>query len=343
MRALIDLQKKLVPDLLEVMQQRYSILHSVDLFQPIGRRGLAENANLTERNVRSEIDFLNEQGLILVTTKGMYITKEGKIILDQLAEFMSEIAGLNVLEKQIKDKLHVKDIIIVPGNSDRYEWVKQEMGKACIAFLKKVIKANHTIAVTGGTTMAAVAEAMTPLTKEDSYLFVPARGGIGEKAENQANTIVAEMAKGAKGDYRLLYVPDPLSESAYQTIINEPTINETLNQIKGANVILHGIGDAFTMAERRKTPESIAKKLKENKAVSEAFGYYFNAMGSIVHKVRTVGIQLEDLASIDYVITIAGGESKGKAIASYFQQGKSDLLITDEAAAKQILREDPFK
>ncbi|MBP1969439.1 central glycolytic genes regulator [Virgibacillus natechei] len=342
MRALIDLQKKLLPDLLDVMKQRYSILHSVELFQPIGRRGLAENTNLTERNVRGEVEFLYEQGLIQVTAKGMYVTKEGKLTLEQLTDFMNEIMGLSVLEKQIKDKLQVEHVIIVPGNSDDYEWVKQDMGKACAAFLKKIVQPNNTIAVTGGTTMASAADVMTVLNKENNYLFVPARGGIGEKVENQANTIASEMARKTNGDYRLLYVPDPLSESAYQTIINEPSINETLQQIKGANVVLHGIGDALTMAKRRKTAETTIAKLKTNKAVSEAFGYYFDKDGNVVHKVRTVGIQLEDLSTIDYVITIAGGKSKGQAITSYFKQGKSDLLITDEAAAEQILRGSPL-
>ncbi|MBY7144066.1 hypothetical protein KFZ56_13620 [Virgibacillus sp. NKC19-3] len=338
MRDLIDLQKKLVPDLLDVMQQRYSILHSVDLFQPIGRRGLAENTNLTERTVRGEVDFLQDQGLIQVTGKGMYMTKEGKLSLEQLAEFMNEVMGLSVLESQLKDKLQVGNVIIVPGNSDHYDWIKQEMGKCCAAFLKKIVQPSSTIAVTGGTTMAALANVMPSLNKENNYLFVPARGGIGEKVEIQANTIAAEMARKTNGDYRLLYVPDPLSESAYQTIINEPSINETLQQIRGADIVLHGIGDALTMAARRKTKEEVTAKLKLNNASSEAFGYYFDKDGNVVHKVRTVGIQLEDLTSIDYVITIAGGKSKGQAIASYFQQGSSNLLITDEAAAEEILR-----
>lgn len=338
MSDLIDLQKKLVPDLVEVMQQRYAVLHSVDLFQPIGRRSLAENTGMSERNARSEVDFLSKQGLIKITTKGMYISKEGKVILEQLAEFMNEIKGLSVLEKQIKDKLNIEQVIVVPGNSDQYEWVKQEMGKACVSFLQSVVDNEDIIAVTGGTTMAAVANVMTPLDKANNYLFVPARGGIGEKVENQANTIVAEMARKAGVHYRLLYAPDPLSESAYQTIINEPSINETLQHVKGATVVLHGIGDAMTMAKRRKTPEQVSVDLYNKQAISEAFGYYFDAMGNVVYKVRTVGIQLEDLQTIDHVVTIAGGSSKGKAIDSYFKQGKSNLLITDEAAAKEILK-----
>lgn len=325
--------------MLTVMQQRYSVLYCIDLLQPIGRRALAENTNLTERMVRSEVDFLHEQGLINVTSKGMYTTKEGTVILEQMADFMSEAMGLRVLEQQLKDTLEIANVVIVPGNSDQYSWIKQEMGKACIHFLKSIIQPNAVIAVTGGTTMAAVADVMTPLNKDGNYLFVPARGGIGEKMENEANTIVAKMASKANGNYRLLYVPDFLSENSYQSIINEPSIHEVLLHIQRANIVLHGIGEAFTMAARRKTTSVIVNKLKQNNAVSEAFGYYFNQNGQVVHKVKTVGLHLEDLASKDYVIAVAGGKSKGQAIESYFRQAKADLLITDEAAAEQILRD----
>lgn len=342
MKGLIGLQKKLVPEILEVMKQRYSLLYSVTILEPVGRRALSESTGLTERQVRGEMEFLQQQGLVNVTSKGMYITTEGRAVLGQLAEFIAEITGLNVLEQQVKDKLNVRNVIILPGNSDKDEWVKQEMAKACVSYLKKIVQESNVIAVTGGTTMAALADVMTPLQKDSHYLFVPARGGMGEKMENQANRIVSEMAKKANGDYRMLYVPDPISDSAYETIINEPAINEILQHVKSANIVIHGIGDAIKMAERRKTTDRIINKLKENKAVSEAFGYYFNHSGEVVHRVKTVGIQLEDLESVKNVITVAGGETKAEAIVSYFKQGKSDLLITDEAAAVQILRGSPL-
>jgi len=338
-RELIELQKKVFPDVLDVMQTRYIFLSTIDTLQPVGRRGLAENINLTERSVRSEVEFLQSKGFIEVTSKGMYLTKEGKLILERLSLFMRELMGLNVLESQIKDKLKISRVIIVSGDSDQDEWVKQEMGKACVSYLKTIINSSCTFAVTGGTTIAALAEVMTPFDEKGHYLFVPARGGIGEKVENQANSIVAEMARNTNGSYRLLYIPDHLSDVAYLSIMEEPTIKDVLDQIKGADIVLHGIGDALTMAERRKTPKEVIQKLKDNEAASEAFGYYFNQQGEVIHKVKTVGIQLEDLSTMQSVITIAGGKSKGKAIHSYFQQGKSDVLITDEAAAKEILRD----
>ncbi|UOQ94333.1 hypothetical protein MUO14_05075 [Halobacillus shinanisalinarum] len=342
MRALIDLQKKLFPDVLEIMQRRYQLLHYIRLMQPVGRRALSDNSQLAERTVRSEVDFLSKQGAVEITSRGMHLTYEGHTILEQLAEFIKDVTGIKVLERQLKEKLKLDNVVVIPGDSDELEWVKQEMGKACVEYLKTHLDTGETVAITGGSTMAAVAEMMTPLEKANHCMFVPARGGLGERVENQANTICAEMAKKARGDYRLLYVPDPLSEESYQTIIEEPSIKEILNMIRNASIVIHGVGDAITMAERRKTPQTQLKIINERQAVGEAFGYYFSQTGEIVHKVRTVGLQLEDLPSAGDVIAVAGGKSKAQAIASYFQPGQSNVLITDEGAALELIRDYPL-
>jgi len=336
MKDLINAQKMIYPDLLEVMQKRFTILYTISLFEPIGRRGIVEQTGFTERFIRNEIDLLQNQNLVQMTTKGMLITEIGKDIITNLHEFNRELSGISKLEIQLKKKFDIQKVIVVPGDCDHHEFIKQELGRATVQYLKKIVDRNVTIAATGGTTMAAVADAMVPFEKYEC-VFVPARGGIGEKVENQANTIVAKMAKAEKGNYHLLHVPDPLSEPLYQSLINESSIAETLKIIKGASFVIHGIGDALTMAARRKTPEHVKEKLIAQKAVSEAFGYYFDIDGNIVHKVRTLGIQLEDLTKTNFVLTVAGGKSKARAIASYMIQGKSNVLITDEAAAIAIL------
>lgn len=338
MKELLEIQEKLFPDLLDVMQRRYKILNYIQLMQPIGRRSLAENLHLKERIVRSEIEFLNKYGFVLVTSKGMKLSDEGNTILERLASFMDEISEFRVLESQIKDKLQLKHVVIVAGNSDRDLSVKRSLGKACVHFLSSILTSNQTIAVTGGTSMAEVANQIIPSEYASTCTFVPARGGLGEQVENQANTICAEMAKKVNGNYRMLYVPDPLSEEAYHTIIEEPAVRDVVAMIEQSNIVLHSIGDAITMANRRKASLEVLEKLRKGKAVSEAFGYYLDEHGTVVYKVRTVGMQLEDLDKAEYVIAVAGGSTKAKAINSYFKLGKSNVLITDEAAAKELLK-----
>jgi len=338
MKELVQLQKQIVPDLLELMEQRYVILKNVYTLQPIGRRALAESCGLSERQVRGEINFLHEQSLLKVTKKGMFITNKGTLLLDKMSEFMKMLEGLSVLEKRIGEILSIEKVVVVPGDSDQDDSVKLEMGKACVDFLKQVIQKDNIIAVTGGTTMASVAEMMSPLNKENNYLFIPARGGSGERMESQANTIVSEMAGKTDGDYRLFHAPEILSDTAYESLLREPAIQEMLQLIKRSNIVIHGVGDALKMAKRRNSTEETIEKLKNKQAVGEAFGFYFNGYGETVHKLKTLGIHLEDLAAVDYVVAVAGGKSKASAITSYAKQKKSNVLITDRAAAEEILK-----
>jgi central glycolytic genes regulator len=339
MQSLIDIQKKLLPDLLQVLQKRYSILRYIGFMQPVGRRSLAVSLGYTERVLRGEVDFLREQNLIYTNNVGMSLTPEGKNLLEDLEGFMRELKGIDVMELELKHKLGIKKVVIVPGDSDESPMVKGELGKASAICMKKLLSGKNIIAVTGGSTMAAIAERLSPEITQKELLFVPARGGVGEDVQNQANTICSIMSRNTQSKHRVFYVPDQVSTDIYESLIREPDIHEVLKLIKSASMVLHGIGDAITMAERRKTNPEILSMLESSKAVGEAFGYYFNEQGEIVHKVLTIGLQLEDLVGIPNVIAVAGGNSKAKAIKAYLKQAPaSTILITDEGAARKLLK-----
>lgn len=339
MQSFIDIQKRLLPDLLQVLQKRYSILRNIGLMQPVGRRSLAASLGFTERILRSEVEFLKDQNLIYTNNVGMSLTSEGKNLLEDLEGLMRELKGIDVMELELKNRLGIKKVIIVPGNSDESPMVKSELGKACANSMKKLLGGKNIIAVTGGSTMATVAEQLSPDLGNKELLFVPARGGIGEDVQNQANTVSSIMSKNTHSKHRVFYVPDQVSPEIYESLIKEPAIHEVLELIKSASMVLHGIGDAITMAKRRKTPPDEMKKIEGGKAVGEAFGYYFNEEGEIVHKALTIGLQLNDLTRISNVIAVAGGSSKAKAIKSYMKQAPSStILITDEGAARMLLK-----
>ncbi|MBP2240320.1 central glycolytic genes regulator [Cytobacillus eiseniae] len=339
MDSLIDVQKRLLPDLLTVMQKRYHILHYIGLMEPVGRRSLSLSLNLTERVLRSEVDFLKNQDLITSSSAGMRLTDDGRDLLEKLGHIIRDISGIRSLEESLQQQMGIQDVIIVAGNSDESPWVKSELGRAAASRMKSILTRENIIAVTGGSTIAAVADTLTPSEKEQACLFVPARGGIGEDVKNQANSICAAMADRMASKYRVLYVPDQVSKDIYDSFIKEPEINEVLQLIKSASMVLHGIGDAMTMAERRKSSNEDLEIIKSAQAEGEAFGYYFNENGEVVHKVQTIGLQLQDLANIPSVIAVAGGASKAKAIAAYMKQAPpSTILITDEGAAKCLLK-----
>lgn len=342
MRRLLEIQKRLLPDLNEQLRKRYTILQQIGLSRSIGRRTLAASLGWTERVLRAETNFLKEQGLLTMEASGMRLTDEGRRIVEEIEPIVKELFGLSELEEQLRQRYGLRQVTVVVGDCDQSPLAKAELGRAAAAALRKYAVPEGIVAVTGGTTMAQVAEQLVASPQLKGTLFVPARGGLGERVELQANTIASAMAKRTGGQYRMLHVPDHLSEDAYQTLMQEPNIREIVELIRRARIVLHGIGEALVMARRRQVPQETCEALLAEGAHAEAFGYYFNRKGGVVHKMPTVGLRLEDIDAMDTVIGVAGGASKGPAIDAIMRSGHTDVLITDEAAARAILeQQDP--
>lgn len=336
MREWIKLQQRLVPDLLDVMKKRHAILSRVMRSDTVGRRALAAALSMTERTLRAETDFLKAQGLLEANAAGMRITEAGRRLVESLAPLMNELSGLSELERLICDHFRLREVIVVPGDADAERQTKRELGIAAGRVLIRSLSGRDVVAVTGGTTLAALADAMTAEQPLPDVLFVPARGGLGESMDYQANTIASTLAKRTGAGYRLLHVPDHLSEEAYNSLMLEPNVREVVEVIRKARIVVHGIGDAMVMARRRKVDEQTIASMRADGALAEALGYYFDRNGKVIHRMSTVGLRIDDLASAEHVIAVAGGSSKGEAIAAVLRFGQIDVLVTDEGAARRL-------
>jgi central glycolytic genes regulator len=99
MDNIINLQKKIVPELSELLVLRYQVLRQVSHESPIGRRALANRLGLSERVLRAQVDFLKNCGLLNFSPLGMYVTDEGEEILKELGRLCTQIAGSFIFRK----------------------------------------------------------------------------------------------------------------------------------------------------------------------------------------------------------------------------------------------------
>ncbi|RNF39338.1 sugar-binding transcriptional regulator [Planococcus salinus] len=338
MDKVTEAQLKLVPEMSELLKKRYRILQAIMLEQPIGRRTVSESVKLTEREVRKETDLMREQQLIEMKTAGMIVTDLGEEVLSSLMEFIHEISGLGQMEKQLQQALGISKVIIVPQNSDDMPAVKYQIGKEAAKLLEAQFAKFKKIAVTGGSTMAAIAKGLNMEKTDKKLQFIAARGGLGEDVLHQANTIASAFAGQAGGSFKTLYLPDHLSQEAFETMMKEPMIKDMMDLYNQTEVVVHGIGNAEEMAKRRNSSQEEVEKIRSGGAVSEAFGYYFDKDGKVVYRIRTAGIQLEQVQRAPAILAVAGGRSKGKAILSYFKNApERTVLVTDEGAAREII------
>lgn len=336
MLSVPEAQQRLLPEMYPLLQTRYRILQTIQLMQPIGRRTLAESLKMTEREIRKETDILREQGLLDSQKSGMVCTDDGEVVIEKLRTLVYEWSGLTQLAKLLEKHFGLQHVIVVPGDYNEDDTVLTLLGKEAAQVFMSSSFNGQVVAVTGGKSVASLTPFLHPAHAQN-ITFVAARGGIGHEMQMQANTLVATFAMQMDAQYRTLFLPEHLSEQAYQAMLTEPMVTEMMNYYERADCVIHGIGSAEEMALRRNSSPEDLRILEEKGAVSEAFGYYFNAAGEIVHRIRTIGIQLEQVQGSKQVIAVAAGKQKVNAMLSYFKVApKQTIFITDEAAAKAI-------
>ena len=335
MDKIIRLHRRIAPELIDLLEERYNILRHIQYSQPVGRRALAGFLGVGERIVRAQVDFLKDAGLLDFSPLGMTVTKEGEAVLNELADYVRQLHGLTTLENELAAKLGLRSVVIIPGDSDSDTTVLRELGRAVAGLLGQHVGNNKVIAVSGGSTMARVAENI--FFSEPGVTVVPARGGLGERVEYQANTIAAVMAGKLGGKYRLLHIPDGMNEEALEVILaGDANARAVAEMIRQADILIHGIGQAAEMARRRGVDTWTVEQIAARGAVGEALGHYCTLQGKIVHVTNSVGLQLSDLTEIGTVIAVAGGRKKAVGFVAVSRTGGQCLLVTDEAAARAV-------
>lgn len=337
MKDILKLQMKIIPEIIEILEQRYNILRNVYYNQPIGRRTLANNLNIGERIVRSEVNILKEQGLIKISSIGMTISDDGLYIINEMKDFIHTLKDLHAIEKQLEEKLKIKKVVIVPGNCEEDELVIKDVGKISSKLLLKVLKKSKILGITGGNTMAQLAEEMQTSSSYNDLLVVPARGGMGKSLETQSNNIAAKLAQKLDGTYKLLHVPDNIGREAYETLLQIAEIRELIDKINDIDTLVFGMGRADKMARRRNLNNEDIEKVLESGAVAEAFGYYFNTEGKIIKESSTVGLSLESFKKVKNIIGVACGSNKAEAILAISSLSSNMTIVIDEGAARKIL------
>lgn len=331
-----SLMQRLAPDLAQEIERRALVLERIGALQPVGRRQLAARLNLPEREVRTVASLLKEHGLVSLDAAGMSLTPEAADILPSASLFSRELRGLTGLETELGKRFEVDRICVVSGDADLDDHVLHEVGRSAAIRLRGLLQSGYTLAVTGGSTVHEVALSV-PQGTPMNVMVVPARGGIGRAVETQANTVASEIAKRLGGHHRLMHLPDDVDEQALNEMRRMTEIDETLTLLERANVVLHGIGRADVMAQRRQLPPNVEDAVMRKGAVAEAYGCYFDLKGRLVYSASTVAHNLGVLKPNCAFVAVAAGAHKADAIIAVMRARPHAMLVTDEGAAKAIL------
>ena len=246
----LSIFQKIAPDVMGTIKERYLLLRHIADAEPVGRRTLAGLSGLSERVVRSHVDVLRRSGIVRFTTLGIAMEPEGKRLMPDLLECFLRLNNLDDIQRQIRQKLGLKNVYIVPGDSDSDKTAKEELGRRGALLLNDLFGSVDTVAISGGSTMAEVARMLPECLANVTIL--PARGSMGNHVEVQANYIAANVAAKTHSSYRMIHIPEGLSDSALQMMLKaDRQTQENVAMTARAQVVIFGIGRADRMARKR--------------------------------------------------------------------------------------------
>lgn len=269
---------------------------------------------------------------------------------DGLVEIIVHDAGYHSieLEKQLKSKFSLDDVMVVPTVDMSLEKAKSSLFKSAANYVSKNIKSAKSVGISWG---KALYQLMIEFPKEnyEQLRLIPLFGGMGSyRVELHANQIAFELSKKLNCTCVPLLAPAIVESEYYrEMLLSTPYIANFLKEAREVEIALVGIGgnplgETSSIQEMGYLGSEEKKDLMRAKAVGDSGGWFFDANGNMVDNVissRVIGVSLEDLKKIPKVIAIAEGLDKVRSIIAALKGGFINVFITDDRTASEIVNE----
>ena len=198
-------------------------------------------------------------------------------------------------------------------------------------------------------TILRMVENIHPMKSGKAKYVVQTLGGMGNPTvQMHANQLTTRLAKLTGAEAHVLSTPGVAqSREAKLVLLGDPFVRETMDLFARITLAIVGIGAVEPSAMLARSGNVFSSR--ELADVAEAGGVgdmslrFFDSTGAFVKTPlddRVIGITLEELATVDRVIALAGGKSKTEAIRGALNTGIIDLLITDKFTAERLVAPD---
>jgi DNA-binding transcriptional regulator LsrR (DeoR family) len=247
------------------------------------------------------------------------------------------------LEEQLRSRFNLSEAVVVPSAADSRN-APQLIGHAAAAYLSNNVSAGDVIALGWGRTLKfAIGE--LPRRQIARTTVVSMLGGLTHAQPLNPTESAWELAEKIGADCYMLPVPvyadRPEQRDAF---MSQRSVQDVVFRARRANMAVLSAG-SFT----NESPISNYGFIKPNEfeelqaagAVGDVLCHFIDAEGrSIDHDVnrRVCAYPIEDLNEIPAIILVSGGREKVNVMNAVLARTKVSVLITDEDAAKDLLR-----
>lgn len=260
---------------------------------------------------------------------------------------VKRIATVPELERQLRERFNLDVALIADSQKNGRENTLGAAGQLAARHLESLLQPRDILAISWGTGVSAAVSALGT----QSVLGVEVAQMIGSVGNMDSAIDGPELARqlASKLGGRYYYLHAPLfvdNQTVRDMFLEQPTISDTLNLARRANVALVGIGTtepgASSFLRAGHLTEAQLAALRAQGAVGESSGQHFDINGSAENfdiNQRVIALRLEDLYNIPHVIAVACGLPKRRSILGALRGGFIKALATDDITAHAVLDE----
>jgi deoxyribonucleoside regulator len=258
-------------------------------------------------------------------------------------EIVDPFENIPMLEEQIKHKYGLKDVLVTLQPNTRYESVLNALGEKTADYLSKIVKDNDIIGINWGRTMESVANHLQE-NHHQNIKVVQLKGSVTNSREgNYSADITNKFNYYFHTQANILPLPVIFGNSKIKEMAaKDQFIRYVIQEGYDANIAIFTVGTTRPNAMLFRLgylDDNQIKKIQKI-AVGDVISHFVTADGKIADKAlddRTVAIPLSKLKEKEYSILVAGGEPKLPAIHAALTGGYANVLIIDQAVAKQLI------
>ena len=272
------------------------------------------------------------------------ITKSKKLGIVKI-EIADPLTTCFEIEDILKDRFSLKEAFVVQTPKGK-NGIKPAIGKTAAIYFQGCAKDDLIIGIGWGSTLREMSRAIQKKHLVNSQLVL-LHGHFPQRLDESPYEVIGRLADAFDvPGYNISAPAVADTPESREIIISEKSINSSLKMAKNADLAIIGIGNGSENCSLVKAGflnNDEIKRLRSLGAIGEVCGYFYDKNGSSVqtgYENRIIGVNLDDLKKIDLVIGVAGGNYKKDAILGALRGGYIDTLITDEATAAQIVKED---
>jgi DNA-binding transcriptional regulator LsrR (DeoR family) len=253
-------------------------------------------------------------------------------------------------EEGLQTRYGLAEAVVVESSADE-DQIARDLGAAAAFFLETVLKSGDIIGISAwSASLLAMVNALHPTQRYRETRVVQILGGVGNPtAAVHATQVTRRLAELIGGQATLLPAPGIVgSRSARDILLKDRFVREALDLFPRVTLALVGIGATepsrgLATSGNVFSPSEIAS-LASKGAVGDICLRFFDSAGKEIRTElheRVISMELAQLRRVPRVVAVAGGRRKAAAIRGALAGGLVKVLITDLAAAKILLAEEP--